>query len=428
MKHVANNGFGDGLQRCMDQKYDMHAEIWRSDYSDAAWQNALFPPSGHGNCRLVGVNGIINYNSWFADTASIRARVASTAPGAQPMALDFWRAYTTDAAVAGLPRFDWNATKTLQMVDWVYAYIDTNVAGTNHWMNRTSGEVWFVPPICQDPSVTCGIAYAIAPFFNPGLPQQMVHNLGWKVVIQFWDTFGVFYSVAGARRDAGLQSLIMDGSLDPFVLARGEWTRVSLPPVSTECLVGDATMHINGVGSHSCDFPQQTLFKTSGINHDTDRSDAFSLFNRLSFSHESIANMLAEYAAGNSTMDVACEWVRGNSAVWSTCQWTTHACTAHCCPNAQECLLIASLVPHCVALCRDHRDHSSQAHRGGGRLVQVDHLCIRGSVRCILDCGTCVLVWTSRAPDCATQQPHLLPADLAGRRPVLRGFAGWHST
>ena len=297
VRYIFNPNFGDQLPRCVAGLYDFHPEIWRSDWTNAQWNNAFFPQdTSSQTCQLDGITGVLTGNSWFADVFSV-AQVAGTGGtvGTQPVALDFWRAYTSAEGVQGLPLF--NATD---------AALDPSS--------------WYVPPICA--SVSCGVAYIVSPYYEPTVPNQQVFNLGWRVALKYPPNYDTWMGLVTARTDTAQQVLLMDGSLDPSVLS-GLFVGVTLPTVTSQCLASAGTQYPDGNGPYNCDFPSQTLFKVSRVDSDSDYNDARHLFSRFDISREAIKDMLGSYIRGTTLPDAACNWLHNNSAVWVT--WLAQA-------------------------------------------------------------------------------------------------------
>jgi hypothetical protein len=301
IQHLFNPRFLDQLPRCIENKFDFHAQIWRTDWTSEQWQEAFYGDTSTATCLLIGGDGLLGQNAWYASTKHVRAFALATPEDDQPIALDFWRAYATVNGVAQLPRYDPQAAA-----------------------NGTYGQgLWFVPPLCQPLNATCGIAFGINEFFEPGVPQQQIVNLRWKVALFFprdaitlepdMNRFARLVTDAVAR---GQQVLAL-ASNTATVVSTPLLTQVALPPSSKACHA-DTAVHMDGLGGMNCEFKAQALYKVSGVNSDTDKNDAFAFFNVFQFDHEAMIDLLSHVYAGTSVPDAACAWTRNNTDVWTS--------------------------------------------------------------------------------------------------------------
>ena len=299
MRIVQNAEFHNQLPRCVDGKYDMHPQIWRTDWTDEEWLST-FSGDATSVCELIGASGLIGRNAWYADTASIQTQAMDKSP------LDFWKAYRSVEGVVGLPPFTLNLTTSTE-APWV-------------------GGLFFVPPQCNYTGAQCGVAYCRNSAWEPGVAQQQVVNLALKIVLFFPPNPEVtFFQLVEDRLQQGKQVFALYYAPDPFS-ASPRLTRVALPDPSEDCykaVEGDATQVQEaavelGQGNVRCDFRSQNLQKIARISTDSDYIDAHLLFTRLLIDHETILSLLSLMFSGESMPDVACTWLQQNTQTWTS--------------------------------------------------------------------------------------------------------------
>jgi hypothetical protein len=295
VKHQLSPAFRTSLFRCEAGLFDFHAELWRSDWSDHEWNNA-FLGSNEKLCNYNGINGLNIFNGWWTDNYSILRAANNTAPGDQPLALDFWRAYATPEGVAGLPQF--NLTDALR-VPAMYDF----------------------PPLCDTRlpgSVPCGIIYAYSRAFEPGIMQAQIANLDLRLAIHFIPGGGSqvpFNTLIANRVRARQHVLFMIGSLSSLVTGP-YFDRVSLPTINAACI--RATASAATTPAYDCEFRSQNLVKanTRMRQGNSEYNDAYSLFSRMNFNSQEMAETVGKLNTTFLTPDAACLWLRENPQKW----------------------------------------------------------------------------------------------------------------
>jgi len=298
VSHALNLAFRTSLLRCIAGEFDLHMELWRSDWSDDEW-NGAFLGTDHAveqTCEWSGASGLSIFNGFWADTFSVVTAANNSTIGAsgQPISLDFWRTYTTAEGVAGLPAPNF-----------------TDVA-------VNPGD-YFVPPLC-DPAipdhVPCGVMFVVSRYFEPGIVQAQVVNLQMRLVLYFPPdpSTRLFFAMVTERVQQGEQVLFMVGSLNSFV-SSPYYTHVQLPTVSPECIADISDPR--GPVEYDCDFRHQLLNKMSYKNANSDYADAYTLFKRAQFSSELVSGALATLTDEYHPPDAACQWIRDHPATWT---------------------------------------------------------------------------------------------------------------
>jgi len=268
--------------------------LWRTDYSVEEWNAAFLgtDPAVLPRCNY-GINGITVYNGWWTDTFSVIAAENNLHTNDQPISLDFWRSYTTAAAVAGLPQFNFTDA-LLKPSRWQFpAWCDPREPG----------------------SVPCGVIYLVLSRFEVGVTFAQIVNLNMRLAIYYSFSLDEFYSLVIPRIYAQQHVLCMMANTADLV-ANDWFQQVMLPTVSPECISAAAR---GNVSSYDCDFRTVAMSKLNSraLTLQSDYFDVSLLFSRMKFTmqilHEAISKMTTTY----QPIDHACKWIKRNPKLWT---------------------------------------------------------------------------------------------------------------
>jgi len=324
-----DNTFAGELASCSRKEFDVHNLVFRSNYPGSQWNNALNSASGSG-CVNAGTSGIIGANTWMTDTRSVEAAIA-----ADEASGDYYRTWASQRGVEGLPRLNFtDVAGTYTPVSFngetfSWEVVAPGAQGTTFW-RASNLDILFIPPLCQNSSILCGIAVGYDFFYSRGWPEQQVVNLRWRVAVLFPSTTILggashdrYLEFVRERLDSGQQVLTMSTTTIPDQYANSDrMMRVLLPGATAACLADTAGPHADsGIGSVNCDFNQESTYKLSFDSGDTDKVDALYLHKTMLIDNAFFSANIREYYAGRTVAQVACDWVNNNTEVWST--WLT---------------------------------------------------------------------------------------------------------
>ena len=316
--------FNGQLDQCLSYQFDLHNWVYRSNYDLPTWQKAFSVTDGP-HCVNAGPNGFSGHQQWYVDIESIKSSNI-----AEKIARDYYAAYAGQDGVVDLPTFSWNETisnENIQPIhfdwsifDWVKNSLRTSTTQGIYFRNSTSGDVYFIPPICQRSTTLCGLAYGLSFYFSMGYAQQQIVKLGWRIVLLFPPTLDGVESFVGPRLEAKLPVLFM-ANVPPIA----KWassnlvSHVLLPQADADCLsnINDPDS-IYGIGSINCDFVPEPLTKIMFDTGDIQKQDALRIFSLMLVSPEPIKQLSRDYFNGTSFAKLACQWIQSNGFTWAS--------------------------------------------------------------------------------------------------------------